>query len=473
MDRPSPSTFHRTDRLLLTGALLLNLALKLAWLGVNELAHDEPFMVFWSQRPWPELWAMFRTENNPPLYFALIKGWSHCVPFEAAWLRVPSAVFSALVVWPLYRLAHRTGGRPTALLATALFTFSNYHYGFAHEVRAYSLFTLLAATGMWLLVRAADRPSAGRAMLQLTVVNTALVYTHFFGWFAVGLQGLLVLLVPDLRALRHGLLRSALITAGCYLPYATIFLARLGTSVSQGTWVEPPVPEELYNMVWRWSNAPVLAVLFLVVIAFAVRRSKAKDLGLRMSLTWTFVPLLGMFAVSFAVPMFLDRYLVYAAPGFALLVALSMRAVTRDPRVSTGLSAVAVLGMAATFTPWKDTGRHPSRVVMRVREWQAGPVIIQPPWYDLTFLYASDNHECFTLPGAERTFCMGKGSMWTTEDAASLPIDPAVEEQVVLVDAGAQLVDPSGSVKAALRAALPKVDSVEADHRVWVYRFRR
>ena len=86
------------------------------------MGSDEPFTVFWSQRPWPELWAMFTSENNPPVYFVLIKLWSQLVPFEAAWLRVPSAVFGALTIWPLYLLAYRFGGRAAALLATAFFT---------------------------------------------------------------------------------------------------------------------------------------------------------------------------------------------------------------------------------------------------------------------------------------------------------------------------------------------------------------
>ena len=46
---------HRTDRLLLFGLVAVNLVLKLSWLDVTELAHDEPFTVFWSQRSWAEL----------------------------------------------------------------------------------------------------------------------------------------------------------------------------------------------------------------------------------------------------------------------------------------------------------------------------------------------------------------------------------------------------------------------------------
>ncbi|MFN9327622.1 MAG: hypothetical protein ACK6A5_19805, partial [Flavobacteriales bacterium] len=76
--------------------MLLNLALKLAWLGVNELAHDEPFTVFWSQATWERLGTRFRSENNPPLEFLLITAWRALVPFEAAWRRFPAAVCSAV-----------------------------------------------------------------------------------------------------------------------------------------------------------------------------------------------------------------------------------------------------------------------------------------------------------------------------------------------------------------------------------------
>ena len=468
------ASLQLSDRALIASLLLLNLAVKLCWLGVNELTLDEPFTVYWSQRSISDLSTMLRTENNPPLFFLLIKAWSALVPFEPAWLRVPSAVFSALTVWPMFLLANRLSGRAVALTAALIFTFTNYHYGFAHEVRAYALFTLLATTGMWLLVRGKDKPNNGlRAMLGLSALNVLLVYTHFFGWLAVGLQLLCVLLLPELRHLKRNFLFGLGNTTVWYLPYAKFFLGRMGSSVSQGTWVEPPVPEELYNMLWRWSNAPVLVIAFLLLIVVGAWRSKLSALGMRLALLWALVPLLGMFAVSYFVPMFLDRYLVYAAPGFALLVALCIGSVALETRVSLGLSGFAIIGILVTFTPWKDNGRHPSRVVMQVREWQAGDVIIQPPWYDLTFLYASDPKGCFSLPDADQSFCMGKGFLWTAEDVSSLLIDPEVEDQVVLVDAGGDLVDPSGSVKSALRATLPHVDSVEADHRVWVYRFRR
>jgi len=454
------------DRYILFALIAFGLVVKLLWLDVNELAHDEPFTVYWSQRPLPELWAMLRTENNPPLYFLLIKAWSAIVPFEAAWLRVPSALFSALTVWPLFLLARRMGGPLVAVIASLLFTLNNYHYGFAHEVRAYSLFALLVVSGMWLLWRAKDHPErANRTMLALAVINVGMVYTHFFGWLAIGLQLVVVLLLSEFRPVRRRFLIGLLITAVCSTPYALIFLGRLSQSVTHGTWLEAPVPEELYNMIWRWSNAPVLAVAFLAIIAVGLFRSRAVSLEIRFALLWTFLPLFGMFLVSFVVPIFLDRYLVYAAPGFALLVALSIGGLHVPMRASNALVAIVMVGMAFTFTPWKDSGRHPSRVVAQVNKWASvdHTFHVVPRWYWLNYLAAEDLDQLKEDQTPLITYALGAVEAFTMD-----PTGPTI------------VVDASGSTRPAdaawyrsLRDAYPAVDSLEADHRVWVYRFHR
>lgn len=145
-------------------------------------------------------------------------------------------------------------------------------------------------------------------------------------------------------------------------------------------------------MIWRWSNAPVLAVAFLAIIAVGLFRSRAVSLEIRFALLWTFLPLFGMFLVSFVVPIFLDRYLVYAAPGFALLVALSIGGLHVPMRASNALVAIVMVGMAFTFTPWKDSGRHPSRVVAQVNKWASvdHTFHVVPRWYWLNYLAAED-----------------------------------------------------------------------------------
>ncbi len=452
-------TLTPKERWALLALLALNVVVKCCWLGVNELAHDEPFTVYWSQRPMNELWAMFATENNPPLYFLLIKAWSAFTPFEVTWLRVPSALFSALTVWPLFLLTRTLVNTRAALVASLLFTFSNYHFGFAHEVRGYSLFTLLTTTSMCLLLG-----DVARRTLWLALVNTWLVYTHFFGWLAIGIQFLVVMSVPEQRARRKTFFRSLVVVLIAYVPYAIVFAQRLGQSVSEGTWLTAPVPEELYNMIWRWSNAPMLAVLFLALIVTACVKDRLRRSGLRFALIWAFVPLVGMFIVSFAVPMFLERYLVYAAPGFALAVASAVGVMLPEGKATDRLSMVPAVAMLFTFTPWKSNDLHPSRVVRQVEVWwdDGCSLQVEPDWYWITYEAANDLN---ALRRAEPVVRALNASPSATAN------ETAIHTHVV-VDAGSSFQDPERGWYKVLRESHSRVDSVEADRKVWVYRFR-
>ena len=456
----------RNDKLLLFALLALNAALKLSWLGVNDLAGDEPFTVYWSQRSLHDLFGMLREENNPPLYFLIMKAWSAIVPFEAAWLRVPSAVFSVLAVWPLFALAQRIGSRSIAIVTVLLFTFTGHHYQFAHEVRAYSLFTLLAIASLQFLRGINDAPDRRlRKIILLAAVNTLLVYTHFFGWLMIGIQLLCVVLVSGWRPLRRNFLIALGMTVLCYLPYASIFFSRMGHSVSQGTWLGAPAWDEPYSMIWRWSNQPVIAVCFAAVIAIALWRTRARDVAMRIGVIWALVPLLGMYLISFAVPIYADRYLVWAAPGFALLVSASLFRLSDDPRLGNWLAAAACAGMLFTFAPWKPGVRQPSRVVAVVDEWCAVDCAVEivPRWYWLNYLAAQDLDQL----KEDNSDVLATGIF--VPDAAD--IEDA--GPTIVVDASGDPTSTDRDWFRSLRAAYPAVDSADADHRVRVYRFRR
>lgn len=450
-------------RLTLLALVAFNLLVKLLWLGQNELAHDEPFTVYWSQRPLAEFKAMLLTENNPPLHFLITRWWSALVPFEAAWLRVPSAVFSALAVWPLHAIAHRLSNARVALVAALLFTFSNYHYGFAHEARAYALFTLLAIWSLWLVVRESGKASIGwAAILQLALVNALMAWTHYLGWLMVVVQLLVALVVPGLRAWRRAHPMSTLITAVLFAPNAVIFLTRASTSLAHGTWLGPPVPEELYNMVWRWSNAPVVAVLMLIVIVAAVLRSPWKRAAFMAGLAWSLIPLAAIFVASQWVPIFLDRYLVFIAPGFALLVAAAIDALDLPARWTRLIGAAAVLAMAVTFGPWQTGTYRPSGVVAQVNAWCDGDchVEVVPSWYWLNFMAALDmNNLSIDQSALLRASVLRPDS----EQASALG-------NYLLVDASGSA--ESSELRTALREIFTQADSAVADHRVTVYRFR-
>jgi mannosyltransferase len=368
--------------------VLATLIVRSVWIGRDDLAHDEPFTILQAHRTLQGILMMLPEENNPPLHFLIMHFWVKLVPLQEGWLRLPSAIFSALTIWPLFLLALRHGGLRTAWVASLLFIFSDYQQGFAMEARTYSLFALLATTGMWQLSRVA----AGKSIHWLVVVNVLLVYTHFFGWIMIGTQFLCVLLVREWRAGLRSFMISTGIVVASYLPYASIFLRRFSTSVGEGTWLAPPLPEELYNMIWRWSNAPVVAVLFLLVIILHVTATRAKGLLTRVTMIWTFVPLLGMFAASFLAPMFLDRYLIHASIGFHLLVAVSLSTPVQFSRIPRWLAGAGVAAVLFTFRPWLSNRPGPSLVVQAVESSRQPEeqVLIHPWWWCHTYAWHLD-----------------------------------------------------------------------------------
>lgn len=462
----------RVDRYILLALLLLNAVLKLCWLGVNELSGDEPFTVFWSQQNTSDLLAMFNEENNPPLYFFLMKWWSAVTPYEVPWLRVPSAVFSAMAVWPLFLLVRKHATLWTAAAASLLFTFCNEHYTYAHEVRAYSLLTLLTITGIWQVDRLAR--NGPRAVLWLTLVNTALVYTHFMGWGAIGIQFLCTLLVPEWRAGHKRWFTAMLVTAALFVPYGWVFAQRVGTSVAQGTWLTAPAWDEPYSMLWRWSNAPVVTVLFLLVVVGGFWKSKLKGVLERVAFIWCGVPLVGLFLFSFVVPLYLDRYLVWAAPGFAVLVAVCLSHLGKEAVAKAGV-ALACVAMLVTFVPWRESPDKPSAAVAQLNAWaleeenqeEATGLATLPYWYLLNFYFAIDPHS-YSNPYAMDVWHdsqrWGYGSVWGVKDSY---------RTFMLVDAEDKRWSEPGRIRTFLRERYPCVDSVQTDPKVWVYRFRK
>lgn len=447
----------RHDLLLLIALIGAGAILKLLWVGNNALAHDEPFTVYWALQPWQAFRSMLATENNPPLYFLIMRGWVQIVPLDAGWLRVPSALFSTLAVWPLYLIGKRLGGTYCALAASLLYSISGYHLGFAHEVRSYSLFTLLSILSVRQLLRLADqRP---HAWAWLLVVDILLVYTHFFGWLVVGLQLLFILLVPELKHSLRDWLRMAVFLLASYIPYAYVFITRAGTSISEGTWLTRPHLEEVYNMLWRWSNAPVIAVLLLALVLYTAVRHACRGTALGISLLWTLVPLFGLFLVSYWVPVYLDRYLVFAAPGWALLVGTSLAMLPK--RFTTPATLLLSFGLLASFRPWERSAHTPESVVRQVEQWrQTAPcasVSVVPAWYRLTYRFAEDRER------------------FANEDPALLhshELEPGQEacKTLILVDA-----DPpdAGSIALLdqLRSTYSITDSVLTSHKVWVKLF--
>ena len=127
---------------------LLTLAacgLRLLRLDFQPLWWDEGYSVWFATHPLGQMLALTAQDIHPPLYYALLRGWTLLLGAGPVALRLLSAVIGTLAIPAVYLAGRRLfGSRRTALLAAALLAINPLHIYYSQEVRMYGLVALLS-----------------------------------------------------------------------------------------------------------------------------------------------------------------------------------------------------------------------------------------------------------------------------------------------------------------------------------------
>ena len=132
------------------GLIILNLILKIWFIDSRDIAMDEPFTIFHAQSDFSTLFETLKNENNPPLFFILLHFWIKLFGISAFSVRILPLIFSGFTACMIYLTGKNFFTFRVGMLASLIFSFSNYHLLFAHEARVYSLFGLLTTVSMFL-----------------------------------------------------------------------------------------------------------------------------------------------------------------------------------------------------------------------------------------------------------------------------------------------------------------------------------
>jgi hypothetical protein len=319
-------------------------------LDAQSLWRDEVDALRFATVPWSEMFSSFtRPGWNGPFYFLLLRGWVALTGTSAYAMRFLSLWFGVLGVPLIYVLGHRLLDWRAGLLAALLVAASPYLTWYGQEVKMYTLLPALALVAVYGLQRAIDESFSGLSRSRVldllrrgywwavVVVATSLAfYSHILAALLVPVEVLLYFAWwPRARRRWIGALSSLACLTLPYLPLAA--------------WQAPLVLQErqtgfpfypLGNMVavlldgwsigifgaggWGWPWGMVLmcalALWGLASAAFVVDRARERI----ALLAWLVVPVLAVWLISLRQPLFTDRYLVWAAPAFYLLVASGM-----------------------------------------------------------------------------------------------------------------------------------------------------
>ena len=390
---------------ILASLLIANAVVKGLYLATNSLGGDEPFSVYHSQLDVGSIISNLFTGNNPPLYELFLHYWINFFGISELSVRFPSLIFSCLTLLFIYKLGKRFFSVNVALLSSVFFIVSNYHILFSHEARVYALLGLLSVMSMYYYLMSIDdvkyKEKKRGYFILLILVNTLLIYAHYFGFFIILVQVSFIIFNKKLR-LTHW--KHLLIYIGVlillYLPNSLNLLSRFLDSSSNGTWVEGPNGvTSIYNMLWSFSNAPVVTVLVIILLVFSavklILNRNQTEVGIpsKLIMFWFFFIFLFMFSISYVVPVFIDRYLMPASIAFIFVLAISIQYLSyKNNKIAKGVAIVFCLLFIVTVKPNLSNKRNVKETVNKINSLKGKEtlVIMCPYSFVLNYSYYYD-----------------------------------------------------------------------------------
>jgi hypothetical protein len=388
------------DVLLVAGLLITLVAygLRLHGLTVQSLWRDEVDALRFAQLPLSEYVSIFSGPGqNGPLYFLLLRGWIALAGTSEFSLRYFSLLPGVLAAALTFALGRRLFGARTGLIAGTLVATSPYLVWYSQEVKMYALILALALLSLYAMRRATS--GQPRSWVVVVVATSLAMYSHILAALLIPLQ--MALLLVWRPSGRQGWTWAAGAFAALtlpYLPFVTWQWDMLRTPADTG-YSFYPLPEMLgvllngYSVgLVPWGAELLLAVFGLLLLVGVGDQVAKRRVSIAVLALWLLLPVAMVYVVSLRRPLFTDRYLIWIAPAFYLLVALGIAALARAVRA---LGPV-LLGLLLLFnlqgvhiqetTPFKSDFRAAAAYVAE-RIQPGDLVIFQIPYARHTFDY--------------------------------------------------------------------------------------
>ncbi len=287
----------------------------------THLWFDELYTLEVARRPLPELLHIVAADIHPPLHFLLVAAWRALGGEGDLWIRSLSILTGVAGVALLVPAGRDLFSRRVGWLAAALLALHPAHAAFSQESRAFALLFGLLALATWTAWRWLERGRPADAVAYVLAAEAA-VWTHYLAAVVLAFTaawGVLALRrEPGRIRAWLGLHLSAALLFAPQLPTALVQLARLRAD----HWVKDATAATLLNFVRQLAMGPLVLVPVLLALAALplLRRAERRA----ASLLWctSLLPVAVLWALSMAhAGLFLERYMFFALPSFALLVA--------------------------------------------------------------------------------------------------------------------------------------------------------
>ena len=319
---------------------------------------------------------------NAP-YYAVVHVWLALTPFgpDEVGLRMLSLVAMVGAVAVFTPAVARLADRGTGLIAGLILATNPFVVAYAGEARSYALAVLATALAALGLARWLD--GEPRALLLYGLATGAAGLAH---WFALLVPAAFAVAALVLRRRRAApLVLTTMAAAVPALAVVGVALAN-GVGSSGAEWIRDvglAVPRLLLRS-WTGGDTALLIAMVAAVAAGAVRGRQGHNDARVVALCWAGIPVGAVTVAELVRPVYVDRSLLPAVVGLALLAALG---VTRCPRRWLPLALGALLAASVTATvsnlgqgPREDVrgavamvaaGHQPGEPVVAAARWDA------------------------------------------------------------------------------------------------------
>lgn len=344
-----------------------------------SLWYDESATISASTRSFRDLWRLAdHTNAAQVVYYALLHLWIDVAGTSPLALRLPSALAVGVTAVGTVTLARTACGPRTSLLAGLVVALLPRMTWAGIEARPYALTAAVAVWATYLAVRAARSVRPGWWVGYAVVAGVGVALYVYLALLVVA-HGVVVLLArPTSRRARIGWLLAAVGAAVIAAPVllvasrqtsqlgidATLSPAKLVTQLGVTEWFlgDTPTPvsttlrtlsPDHTKVLWT-SCAVALAVIGWLLALAGLRRGDAEGAPVGTAdlrwwlVSWLVLPaaVIGLYSVVVA-PMYVPRYLTFAAPALAILIARGATVLGRLPRPAVAVVAVLCVALVA------------------------------------------------------------------------------------------------------------------------------
>lgn len=352
----------RTTTLILLGFMIFVGILSLLYFSQQSLRLDEAQSLWQTGRSPGNILALVGQDVHVPLYHELLHFWRLYVGDSVTWARFFSLIWYLLSLPMIYFVGKLAYDRSIGLMAAGLMAISPFMNWYGGEIRMYTLFMFLVLVNQYAYLRlfkGSTQTVAGAEHAWAIYIVSAVfgIYTHYFFFLVLGTQACFYFLRRELfpkNTLKRFLLAAGVVVAS-FIPWIAWVIFQ-GQATNASPVLTRPTTVDLFNAFAQFMfgfqsdhlNTVLLSLwpLTLLMAFLALRKRVKPNPETEYLLLSIVVPIIAVFAVSFVVPLFVSRYLIFTVPSLYLVVS---SIIASYPRRAAAFARVGVVGTMAVM----------------------------------------------------------------------------------------------------------------------------